>query len=90
MKILITGANGQLGTELQRVLHDMRAEIGPLPADYRDAEIVALDSEGLDITDENAVASELSKGYDLVINAAAYTNVDGCESNLEAADAVNH
>lgn len=90
MKILITGANGQLGTELQRVLHDMRAEIGPLPADYRDAEIVALDSEGLDITDENAVASELSKGYDLVINAAAYTNVDGCESNVEAADAVNH
>lgn len=68
----------------------MRAEIGPLPADYRDAEVVALDSEGLDITDENAVASELSKGYALVINAAAYTNVDGCESNVEAADAVNH
>lgn len=90
MKILITGANGQLGTELQHVLHDMRAEIGPLPADYRDAEVVALDSEGLDITDENAVASELSKGYDLVINAAAYTNVDGCESNVEAADAANH
>lgn len=90
MKILITGANGQLGTELQHVLHDMRAEIGPLPADYRDAEVVALDSEGLDITDENAVASELSKGYDIVINAAAYTNVDGCESNVEDADAVNH
>lgn len=90
MKILITGANGQLGTELQRVLRDMRAEIGPLPADYRGAEVVALDSEGLDITDENAVASELAKGYDLVINAAAYTNVDGCESNVEAADAVNH
>lgn len=90
MKILITGANGQLGTELQRVLHDMRAEIGPLPADYRDAEVVALDSDGLDITDENAVASELSKGYDLVVNAAAYTNVDGCESNGVAADAVNH
>lgn len=90
MKILITGANGQLGTELQRVLREMRAEIGPLPADYQGAEVVALDSEGLDITDENAVASELSKGYDIVINAAAYTNVDGCESNTEDADAVNH
>ena len=90
MKILITGANGQLGTELQRVLRDMRAEIGPLPAEYQDAEVVALDSEGLDITDESAVASELAKGYDIVINAAAYTNVDGCESNFEAADAVNH
>lgn len=90
MKILITGANGQLGTELQRVLRDMHAEIGPLPAEYQDAEVVALDSEGLDITDENAVASELAKGYDIVINAAAYTNVDGCESNVEAADAVNH
>ena len=90
MKILITGANGQLGTELQRVLRDMHAEIGPLPAEYQDAEVVALDSEGLDITDENAVASELAKGYDIVINAAAYTNVDGCESNFEAADVVNH
>lgn len=90
MKILITGANGQLGTELQRALRDMHAEIGPLPAEYQDAEVVALDSEGLDITDENAVASELAKGYDIVINAAAYTNVDGCESNFEAADAVNH
>lgn len=90
MKILITGANGQLGTELQRVLRDMRAEIGPLPVDYRDAEVVALGSGELDITDENAVASELAKGYDIVINAAAYTNVDGCESNTEDADAVNH
>ncbi|MDD5926109.1 SDR family oxidoreductase [Ellagibacter isourolithinifaciens] len=90
MKILITGANGQLGTELQRVLREMRAEIGPLPADYRGAEVVALGSGELDITDENAVASELAKGYDIVINAAAYTNVDGCESNTEDADAVNH
>ena len=90
MKILITGANGQLGTELQRVLRDMRAEIGPLPVDYRDAEVVALGSGELDITDENAVASELAKGYDIVINAAAYTNVDGCESNTKDADAVNH
>lgn len=90
MKILITGANGQLGTELQRVLRDMRAEIGPLPVDYRDAEAVALGSGELDVTDENAVASELTKGYDIVINAAAYTNVDGCESNTEDADAVNH
>lgn len=90
MKILITGANGQLGTELQRVLRDMQAEIGPLPADYRDAEMVALGSGELDITDENAIASELAKGYDIVINAAAYTNVDGCESNTEDADAVNH
>lgn len=90
MKILITGANGQLGTELQRVLREMHAEIGPLPAEYQDAEVVALDSEGLNITDESAVASELAKGYDIVINAAAYTNVDGCESNFEAADAVNH
>ena len=90
MKILITGANGQLGTELRRVLRDMRAEIGPLPADYQGAEVVALGSGELDITDENAVASELAKGYDIVINAAAYTNVDGCESNTEDADAVNH
>ena len=90
MKILITGANGQLGTELQRVLRDMQAEIGPLPADYRDAEMVALGSGELDITDENAIASELAKGYDIVINAAAYTNVDGCESKTEDADAVNH
>jgi len=62
--ILIIGAKGQLGTALQ----------GRYP------EARAVDSDLLDITDQDAIAAYDWSGIKVIINAAAYTNVDGAES----------
>jgi dTDP-4-dehydrorhamnose 3,5-epimerase len=63
-KFLIIGANGQLGTTLR--------------AKYPNAR--AVDSEHLDITDQKAVESFDWTSVTYVLNAAAYTNVDGAET----------
>ncbi len=78
MKVLITGKNGQLGSELQRSCPD-------------NIEIQCFDSQSLDITDI-AVVNEILISFspDIVINAAAYTAVDKAESDINAAYAVNH
>ena len=90
MRILVTGGNGQLGSELGRVLREGRSEIGPIPHAYEGAEAMATDVEELDIVDAGAVMSFVSQGgYDLVVNCAAMTNVDGCEAAEEAAFRVN-
>ncbi|MBX3079041.1 MAG: dTDP-4-dehydrorhamnose reductase [Cryobacterium sp.] len=74
MTILITGANGMLGRDLQTVLAD-RA-------------VTALAREDLDVTDRNAVEGAVA-GHDVVINCAAYTRVDDAETHEDAAFAVN-
>ena len=90
LKILITGAKGQLGNELARILSTGVAEIGPAPSEYENAEVIAVDADALDITDEAAVGSFLSDHRpDIIFNCAAFTNVDGCEQNEDAAFAVN-
>lgn len=57
MKILITGAKGQLGTELLRVLKSGKTEIGSVPEELFGAEITAVVVEELDIVDLSAVKS---------------------------------
>ena len=90
MKILITGSHGQLGNELKRLLETMYAEIGPVPSEYADAQVDYVDYEELDISDERAVEKWFAaSSYDLVINCAAITNVDGCEQHEAAAFKVN-
>lgn len=90
MKILVTGSKGQLGNELKRLFATMRSEIGPVPEEYADAEVDYLDYDKLDITDAKAVDALMDgAGYDLAINCAAFTNVDGCEADEDAAYAVN-
>lgn len=90
MKILVTGASGQLGNELRRLLETGQAEIGAIPTEYTDAEVVYTDTPQLDITDRNAVERFVKEGdFDLVVNCAAMTNVDGCEANEDLADLVN-
>ena len=78
MKILVTGANGQLGWELSR------------GGTRKGFDILALDRATLDITDQSAVNREVSgSGASVVVNAAAYTAVDQAESEPELAYAVN-
>lgn len=90
MKVLVTGCNGQLGNELKRLFETGTAEIGPIPVLYQDADVVYADVAQLDITDEDAVnAFFAAHEFDVVINGAAMTNVDGCETAEDAAYRVN-
>lgn len=90
MKILITGAYGQLGNELVSVLKSGKSEIGEISAQCKNALVTAVDVDTLDITDFSAVFSFVQNGgFDVIINCAAMTNVDGCETNKEAAYKVN-
>ena len=76
VKILVTGAHGQLGGDLVPVLlgHD----------------VVAIDVDELDITDHEAVLAFITDlGPERVINCAAMTAVDACETNEELAWSVN-
>lgn len=79
MKLLVIGVNGQLGSEFQVLARD-RADVTPL----------FVDRSELDITDESAVHDFFLKhAPEYCINAAAYTNVDGAETDEGAARAVN-
>lgn len=90
MRILITGAAGQLGLEFRRLFESGQAEIGPIPKEYRNAEVVYADSARLNIVDALAVDSFIKEGaFDLIINCAAVTNVDGCEADPDTAFSVN-
>ncbi|WP_440947233.1 dTDP-4-dehydrorhamnose reductase [Methanosarcina sp. T3] len=74
IKMLILGANGMLGADLCKVFPDA----------------VKRTHKELDITDRKQVIESIQKMKpDVVINAAAYTNVDGCEDNKELAFQVN-
>jgi dTDP-4-dehydrorhamnose reductase len=90
MKILITGAKGQLGNELISIIKSGQAEIGKISDDVKKAEVIALDIDELDITNFNQVKEKVNEiRPDVVINCAAATNVDECESNEDFAFRVN-
>jgi dTDP-4-dehydrorhamnose reductase len=78
---VVTGAGGMLGTEL---VHLLRERTGALTGDS----VRALTRAELDITDAESVSAAV-RGADVVVNAAAWTDVDGAESAEEAAFAVN-
>jgi dTDP-4-dehydrorhamnose reductase len=78
VRILVTGSRGQLGQELAETLPE------------RGHEVVALSRGELDVADAEAVRRSIeAHSPELVINAAAYTNVDGCETETDLAYSVN-
>lgn len=90
MTILITGSKGQLGNELRKILKDKKSELGMLPFFYTQSKVVSVDADELDITDLSSMLSFFAQHTPfLVFNCAAMTNVDGCETNEEAAYQVN-
>ena len=90
MKILITGAGGQLGSELQKQLRAGKSELGPIPDRLRAASMLPVDVDQLDITDRDEVLAFVRRHQpDTIINCAAFTNVDGCETSRDAAFQVN-
>lgn len=90
MKLLITGCDGQLGKELQEIIRLGKSQLGEIAAIYRDAEVFAVDVTDLDITNHAQVETIMEKERpEIVINCAAYTNVDGCERDKDSAFQVN-
>lgn len=90
MDILVTGASGQLGSELKRMLAEGKSELGELPPCYKVCSVTAVDADVLDITDAKAVDQYLyTHNFSILFNCAAMTNVDACESDEETAYRVN-
>ena len=90
MKILITGSNGQLGNELQKIVATGTAEIGSVSEEIKNSEVFAMDVDTLDITNLEQVKRVLNEiKPTAVINCAAATNVDGCEANQDLAFKIN-
>ena len=91
MRILITGSRGQLGNELRRLITTGQAEAGAVPAAYAGASVDYIDIDDLDISSWEAVDAWFGAHdpYDLAINCAAMTNVDGCETNWQGAFSAN-
>ena len=82
--VLVVGAKGMLGT-------DVTEAVGSSQCTGRsDFDVTAVDIEQIDITDAASVQSCMeSCRPDIVVNCAAYTDVDGCETNSQTAFAVN-
>jgi len=77
--ILVTGVNGQLGSEIKELSSNY-------PANY-----FFTDRDSLDITNQSELIDNIqTNDIDTIINCAAYTAVDKAESDIENADKVNH
>ncbi len=76
MKVLVTGAGGQLGTDLCEAL--------------RDYELIPLNHSDIEISNMDSVKQAFNKHKpDIIINTAAYVRVDDCEDEKEKAFQVN-
>ncbi len=76
MRVLITGAGGQVGTELVR--------------SFAGHEVIACDRSMLDVADRESVLGAITQtAPDAVVHAAAWTAVDDCEAHPDRAFAVN-
>ncbi|NPD90104.1 MAG: dTDP-4-dehydrorhamnose reductase [Asgard group archaeon] len=82
MRILITGANGQLGQDFQKLFTKKNIEF--FPTDF------GTDIEDLDITDRDAISKYIQdKKIELIVNCAAYNAVDNAETDKEMAFKIN-
>ena len=86
MNILVTGANGQLGNEMRIVAKGSKDK-------YIFTDVVEVEGQEttiLDITDLTAIKSVVkANNIQVIVNCAAYTNVDAAESNQELAEKLN-
>ncbi len=97
MRILVTGAKGMLGTDLVRrfAVQGLRRDFGVSAQSNAQSnrsrfKVIGIDIDDLDITDEEKTVKKIKKiSPDIVINTAAFTDVDACETEREVAFKVN-
>jgi dTDP-4-dehydrorhamnose reductase len=88
MRILVTGKNGQLGRSIQNIVNtDTKIGNNQSPNDF-----IFVGREDLDLSSESSISHYFGNNdkFDLIINCAAYTQVDRAEQEAELANQINH
>ena len=88
MRILITGKNGQLGRSIQKTVNaDTKIGNNQSPNDF-----IFVGREELDLSSESSISNYFDNNdkFDIIINCAAYTQVDRAEQEAELANQINH
>ena len=91
MRILVTGKNGQLGRSIQKIINEQ----GNSPRSNNEQQVndfVFVGREELDLSSENNINYYFNNNdkFDIIINCAAYTQVDKAEKESELANQINH
>jgi dTDP-4-dehydrorhamnose reductase len=89
MRILVTGKNGQLGRSIQNIVNT-DTKIGNKQKKPND--FIFVGREELDLTSESSISYYFNNNdkFDLIINCAAFTQVDKAEQEAELANQINH
>ena len=87
MRILVTGKNGQLGRSIQKTVNTgTKIDNNQSPNDF-----IFVGREELDLRSENSISHYFDNNkFDIIINCAAYTQVDRAEREVELANQINH
>jgi len=88
MRILVTGKNGQLGRSIQNIVNtDTKIGNNQSPNDF-----IFVGREDLDLSSESSISYYFGNNdkFDLIINCAAFTQVDKAEQEAELANQINH
>jgi dTDP-4-dehydrorhamnose reductase len=87
MRILVTGKNGQLGRSIQKTVNtDTKTDNNQSPDDF-----IFVGREELDLSSESSISHYFKNNkFDIIINCAAYTQVDRAEQEAELANQINH
>ena len=88
MKILVTGKNGQLGRSTQKLVNT-GTKIGN---NQKPNDFIFVGREELDLSSESSISYYFNNNdkFDLIINCAAFTQVDKAEQEAELANQINH
>jgi dTDP-4-dehydrorhamnose reductase len=87
MRILVTGKNGQLGRSIQKIVNtDTKIGNNQSPNEY-----IFVGKEDLDLSSESSISHYFNNNkFDIIINCAAYTQVDKAEQEAGLSDQINH
>jgi dTDP-4-dehydrorhamnose reductase len=88
MRILVTGKNGQLGRSIQKLVNtDTKIDNNQNSNDF-----IFVGREELDLSSESNISRYFNQNnqFDIIINCAAYTQVDKAEQEVELANQINH